>query len=203
MAEKKLANRVIPTTRVERPVKAPKKPKRKYVRKKGKDKFDALGERLQPMLDAISSKIPPNVNIDVTKLAEMGLAGALGYYGTKPILQFMMTNAAVLIELLPGAERERIKGLGGGEPGGGAEGIIDQIISGLPPGLGTIVKIWWKFGGGLGISEEEEAFIRDYEPTDHEKILMALTCAVMLPKTPEILKGVGEIVKGFGEIIPF
>jgi hypothetical protein len=169
-------------------------------RKKGKDKFDALGERLQPMLDAISSKIPPNVNIDIVKGAEMLASGLLGYYGTKPIFQFMYTNAAVFVELLDDERRGRIKGLGAKE---GAEDVIGKIIGGLPPGIiGTMVRLWWKFGGGIGITPEEEQWIRDYEPTDEEKMLMGLACAILLPKTPEIIKGFGEIVKGVGEIIP-
>jgi len=167
-------------------------------RKKGKDKFDALGERLQPMLDAISSKIPPNVNIDIVKGAEMLASGLLGYYGTKPLVEMLASG---------------LLGYYGTKPLVKFNMGVAAFLFDIMPEDKKDVNIWeWLLGGpvagylgifsGMGITEEEQAKIDAWEPTDEEKMLMGLACAILLPKTPEIIKGFGEIVKGVGEIIP-
>ena len=136
-------------------------------------KKPAIETRLKGVMEQMLAKLPPNVSVDVTKLAQMGLGGVAGYTFAEP----MMKQAAVLYA--HAYELGKPPAMGGF---GGAFGILGMLVESLL--------------GGAGITEEEQKQIAEFKMTEEEKFAFACAVAALTPMLPDMVKGLGSVIEG-------
>lgn len=173
---------------------------------------DKAMTRLDRIIDKIAdrfpSSFPENVNVDVAKLTQMGLAGGSAYIFADTLVSMGISGLEFIRKLYEELGLTLPKGgkvpywfwglMGGGLLGALAGEELQQMQE-------VLQGVWdWITGAkpSEDLSDEEWEIIESFELTETQKIAIAFAVAAVFPMAPEIIKGLGDIVKGIGEIIP-
>ena len=133
-------------------------------------------QRLKGVMEQVLAKLPPNVSVDVTKLAQMGLAGVAGYTFAEDMLKGGTMVAAYITDISGGDADLLPKGWGN------LFGVGGQVLEYL-------------LGGGT-ITEDEQKIIDELKLTEEQRFAFACGVAALTPLTAEIVKGIGQVVPG-------
>lgn len=135
---------------------------------------------LENVLDRILAKLPDNVDVDVAKLTQMGLAGTAAYIFADDVAKNTLALSAYLGDITKPEEPPLwfLTSVIGGPVGAAVGAIIEKLMK------------------GLDITPEEQKILDDFKLTEEQKIGLACAVAAFTPEVGAILKGIGEIAPG-------